>query len=230
MVDLSQHIAAKSDQLNADDLMGGPVEWTVEDVRASGSADQPIEIKLREWPQPWKPCKTMRRLLVDKWGRDGKGYIGRRMKLFRDPDVLYGGIKVGGIRIESLSHMSGPSDVMLTERRGRKRKFTVTALANDPPASSAEGGGGQRSQPPPPPFGRDGMGRLQCPGVVSLDQITDDQKKALYRVVLDGLNDEGMERADRLRRFEEDERGVCMDAGIPPAGMQKLAEIAEGLK
>ena len=229
MVDLSQHIAAKSDQLNADDLMGGPVEWTVENVRASGSADQPIEIKLREWPQPWKPCKTMRRLMVHIWGKDGKAYVGRRMRLWRDPEVIYGGIKVGGIRIQAMSHVDGSPEVMLSERRGRKSRFTVTALANDPPASSAEGGGGQRSQPPPPPFGRDGMGKLKC-NVERPDQLNDGDRRALFQEVMRGLTDEGMERADRLWRFEEDERGVCMDAGIPPAGMQKLAGIAEGLK
>ena len=32
MVDLSKTIIAKSDQLNADDLLGGPITITIEDV------------------------------------------------------------------------------------------------------------------------------------------------------------------------------------------------------
>jgi len=230
MVDMADHIAAKSDQLNADDLMGGPVEWTVESVRASGDADQPIEIMLREWPQPWKPCKTMRRLMVHMWGRDAKAYVGRRLRLWRDPDVVWGGMKVGGIRIAAMSDIDGGSEVMLTEKRGRKRKFTVTALTGASREAQGSGGGdGQTSQPPPPAFTRNEMGGLHS-ALPRMDDMSDGHRRELFKIVKAGLEDDGMERADRLRRFVEHERGICMEAGIPPTGMEQLARIAEGLK
>jgi len=229
-VDMAKHIAAKSDQLNADDLMGGPVEWTVENVRASGNADQPIEIRLREWPQPWKPCKTMRRLMVHMWGRDAKAYAGRRLRLWRDPDVVWGGMKVGGIRIAAMSDIDGGSEVMLTEKRGRKRKFTVAALEGaSREAQGSRGGDGQTSQPSPPAFTRDAMGALQST-LPRMDDMSKEHKRELFRIVKAGLQDDGMVRAARLARFTEYERGICMEAGIPPTGMEELAALAEALE
>ena len=234
MVDMSEHVQGKAEQLNADDLRDGPRIFTIEGVRdmkrERGDEDQPIWIKLREWPLPWKPCLTVRRQLKLMWGKKGSDYGGRRVELYRDPDVKFGGDTRGGIRIRNASHLKKPWSDTLPAAKGRVRRFTIGVLGDDPPATgTAEGGGGQRSQPPPPPFGRDGMGKL-ISNVERPDQLTDGDRRALFQEVMRGLTDEGMERADRLNRFVKDERGVCMDAGIPPAGMQKLAEIAEGLK
>ncbi|WP_227439225.1 hypothetical protein [Methylobacterium sp. W2] len=44
MTDLSRTITPKSDQLNADDLIGGPRTITVSRVSNTGKPDQPIAV------------------------------------------------------------------------------------------------------------------------------------------------------------------------------------------
>ncbi|MGO2959307.1 MAG: hypothetical protein ACTIDN_09760 [Acetobacter sp.] len=137
MVDLSKTIIAKSDQLNADDLLGGPITVTIEDVK-QGSHDQPIAVFYKGCKgKPWYPCKSMRRVLVAVWGNDGKGYAGKSCTLHRDPEVKFGGIKVGGIRI---THMTGLDEDMalgLQVTRGSKKLYTVHPLRMEQPREAA---------------------------------------------------------------------------------------------
>ncbi|ATJ90412.1 MULTISPECIES: hypothetical protein [Acetobacter] len=128
MVDLSKTVAAKSDQLNADDLMGGPVTIHVEDVR-EGSSDQPIAIFYKGCNgKPFYPCKSMRRVLLNVWGKDGKAYAGKSMTLYRDPKVKFGGIEVGGIRISHMSGIEKDTALALQITKGSKKLYTVKPL------------------------------------------------------------------------------------------------------
>lgn len=122
-MDLSDTIKPKSDQLNADDLLTGPMTVTISGVRR-GSADQPVMLDINGH-QPFKPCKTMRRVLITAWGTDGKAWIGKSMTLFCDPNVKFGGVALGGIRISHLSNIDGPMNMMLTASRGRKSQVVV---------------------------------------------------------------------------------------------------------
>jgi hypothetical protein len=129
VTDLSQTIAPKSDQLNADDLIGGPRTIKVTRVSPMREPDQPIAIFFEgDNGKPYKPGKSMRRVLVRVWGVDGAAYAGRRMTLYRDDSVMFGGVAVGGIRI---SHMSGISESVtlpLTVTRASRKPFTVRPL------------------------------------------------------------------------------------------------------
>ncbi len=126
-VDVGATIAARSDQLNADDLLAGPMTATVKRVRA-GDNEQPIWIDLDCWSQPWKPSKTMRRVLVECWGTNGAAYVGRSVTLFRNPDIKFGGIKVGGIEISHLSHIERPHEIALAVSRGKKQIYTIRPM------------------------------------------------------------------------------------------------------
>lgn len=126
--DLSDTIKPKSDQLNADDLLTGPMNVLITGVRR-GSAEQPVIIDIKGY-MPFKPCKTMRRVLVTAWGQNGKDWEGRSMTLFCDPGIMYAGTAVGGIRISHLSHIDRPINMMLTISRGRKSKHIVHSLLN----------------------------------------------------------------------------------------------------
>lgn len=128
MVDMSNTIIAKSDQLNSDDLIGRSITIKITNVTAV-PGDQPIGIFYEgDDGKPWKPCKSMRRVLVHVWGVDGKEYIGRSLTLYRDPEVKFGGIAVGGIRISHMSHLAAPMQIALTERRGSKKPYVVKPL------------------------------------------------------------------------------------------------------
>jgi hypothetical protein len=133
-MDMTPTLEAKSNQLTSDDLIAGPKTITVTKVTA-GSAEQPVAVYYDgDQGKPWYPCKSMRRVLVAAWGADAKGYIGRSMTLFRDPEVSYGGIKVGGIRISHLSDLDSPLSIALTVTRQKRSPYKVQPLAKAKPA------------------------------------------------------------------------------------------------
>jgi len=122
-------IQPKSDQLNADDLVSGPATVTVSAVKR-GSEDQPVCIELAGYDgRPYKPCKSMRRVLIALWGERPSEWIGRRMTLYCDPEVKWGGVRAGGIRISHLSHIEKPTVILLTATRGKRVEFQVSPLA-----------------------------------------------------------------------------------------------------
>ena len=125
-MDISETTQAKSDQQNYDDYAGGIVRTvTIAEVR-KGSSEQPVEIHLVEFPgKPFKPAKTVRRVLVAAWGKDGEAYDGRTMTLYGDPTVRFGGAVVGGIRISHLSHIDKPLTLSLTTTRGKRAPVTI---------------------------------------------------------------------------------------------------------
>jgi hypothetical protein len=145
MVDMSQFIAAKSDQLNADDLMDAPRTITVTKVTASpDAAEQPVSIHYEgDEGKPFKPCKTMRRILVGVWGKDASKYVGRSLTLYRDATVAFGGLQVGGIRISHMSDISEDKTVALLVTRGRKAPFKIKPLVMQRQQSSAGPAAGQ---------------------------------------------------------------------------------------
>jgi len=127
-MDLRKTIIPKSDQLNADDLITGPRTIKIRDVR-EGSSDQPVHIYFDgDDNKPYKPCLSMRRLLVQVWGHEGKSYVGKSMTLFLDPSVKWAGVEVGGIRISHVSDITEPTDVLLTVSKGKRRPYTVQPL------------------------------------------------------------------------------------------------------
>lgn len=137
-MDLTATTAPRSDQLNFDDVASSSFTVTVSEVRA-GSAEQPVEVHLAEFPgRPFKPSKSMRRVLVAAWGADSAAYPGRRMTLYGDASVKFGGQAVGGIRISHLSHIDGPLTVALTVTRGKRAPFKVDPLPDAPPEPTAE--------------------------------------------------------------------------------------------
>lgn len=136
-MDISDTLAPNSDQLDAVDLIGGPPRiFTVTKVN-KGNAEQPVEIALAEFPRVWRPGKSMRRVLAACWGTDASKWIGRRVELFCDEGVMFGGEKVGGTRISRLSHIDGPRSVPIIIKKGRSGGYKVTPLP-DVPASTPE--------------------------------------------------------------------------------------------
>ncbi|NKU54961.1 hypothetical protein GS881_15545 [Rhodococcus hoagii] len=137
-MDLTESIAPKSDQLNAEDLLSGPRTVQVEKV-TKGSAEQPVNIHLVEFPgRPFRPSKTVRRILVAAWGPDASAYVGRRMTLYRDPAVRFGGQDVGGIRVSHLSHIEKRLTLALTVTRGKRAPYAVDPLPAGPPIITNE--------------------------------------------------------------------------------------------
>ena len=131
-MDLSDSIAPRSDQINADDLIAGPITVTVIDTKP-GEAEQPVDILLVETPgRAYRPSKSMRRVIVAAWGKQSTAYAGRRLTLYRNPDIMFGREKVGGIEISHMSHIDKPLTLALTRARGKRTPFTVQPLREAP--------------------------------------------------------------------------------------------------
>lgn len=112
---------AKSDQINAADLLGGPLVGQITAIQMTGAADQPVSIRIDSHPQPWKPSKTSRRVLAACWSDvEPSEWIGRWVVLYCDESVKWAGVAAGGIRTSHLSHISGKKTIMVNETRGKK--------------------------------------------------------------------------------------------------------------
>ncbi|MBK7822854.1 MAG: hypothetical protein IPJ61_17775 [Tessaracoccus sp.] len=121
----------RSDQINADDLVGGPRIVTVAGVRV-GTAEQKYDILLVGEERVWRPPLTVLRLLIAAWGDDATAWVGRRAELYRDPAVRFGSDAVGGIRVSRLSHIGKRLSVALTATRGKRTMHMVDPLPDEP--------------------------------------------------------------------------------------------------
>ncbi len=129
MSDMSAAIVPKSDQLNSDDLIAGPITIKITDVTVRGGQEQPVSIHYEgDKGKPYKPCKSMSRVLVANWGADAKKYIGRSLSLYREPSVKWAGMEVGGIRISHMSDIDSAMTMALTATKGSRKPFTVKPL------------------------------------------------------------------------------------------------------
>lgn len=137
MSDMSKVIVAKSDQVNAGDLVGINRTVRVAAVNVQPGTEQPVSIKIDGDSKVYRPCKSMSRVLVAAWGADSAKYAGRSMTLYNDPDVLWAGMKVGGIRISHMSHIDGPITLALAENKKNRKLFTVKPLATAKPSPAA---------------------------------------------------------------------------------------------
>ena len=201
MTDLSKTVAPKSDQLNADDIMAKPLDIVIGKVWGNqGAADQPISIGFHgDNGRPYKPCKSMRRVLIALWGPDGNTYVGKRLRLFCDPNVQFGGIKVGGIRISHASHLQGPTPILLTTSRSKRQNYVVRPIEeveeSKPPQQQQQ----QRREDPPQDQRRDDQQQDQSQGEgASIDaealivkaKSTAQGGMDMYRVWFEGLSGE----------------------------------------
>ena len=149
-IDVGATIAPKSDQLNADDLIVGPRTITLTAVKArasTGQGDQPIALHFEgDANKPYLPCKSMRRVLVHCWGRDGAAYVGRSLTLYRDETVAFGGATVGGIRISHMSDLDRAVTMSLTASKASRKPFTVKPLATTTAPAAKKGASAEEKQ------------------------------------------------------------------------------------
>ena len=132
-MDITESLAANSAQQNYDEYLAGPKTVTVAEV-TQGTAEQPVNVELVEFTgKPFKPAKSVRRVLAAAWGTDASKWTGRRLTIYGDPSVRYGGKEVGGLRVSHVSHIDKPITVALTVTRGKRAPFTVQPLPDAPP-------------------------------------------------------------------------------------------------
>lgn len=138
-MDLSRTIIPKSDQINFEDVQSTPLTATIKSVR-EGSKDQPVFIDLVGFDgRPYKPSKSMRRVLIDAWTSNGHSWVGKSLTLKGDPSVKFGGVAVGGIKIHAMSDIEGDFSLMLSVSRGKRAEHRVKKLEiAEPPKTNMD--------------------------------------------------------------------------------------------
>jgi hypothetical protein len=136
MNDMSAVIVAKSDQINADDLIAGPRIVTIAGVKISPGTEQPVQMALEGTDKLFRPCKTVSRVIVALWGADANQYVGKSLRLFRDPTVTWAGVKVGGIRIDQASHIDAERTLVVKESQKASKVHKIKPLKVEPVQSS----------------------------------------------------------------------------------------------
>lgn len=133
MSDMTATIEPKSDQLNFDNFPPGvtrTIHITRVDVKPG--VDQPVDVHFEGMNgRVYRPSKGMRRVMVHIWGRDSAAYVGQSMTILGDPEVMFGGVKTGGIRISHMSGIKKPVTMALTATRANRKPFTVKPLVTE---------------------------------------------------------------------------------------------------
>jgi hypothetical protein len=131
MTDVTKALAAKSDQLNADDLITGPLTIKITSVKVDNSAEQKIIINFEnDNKKPWKPCVTAGRCLAAIWGPDSSKWVGMSCTIYRDETVTWGGAIVGGIRVSHVEGLDKPRVLNLAKTRNKKAQFVILPLSD----------------------------------------------------------------------------------------------------
>ncbi len=129
MNDFVKFCEAKSDQMNNVDLIGANriIKITKVKVTATGKQDCTIWFE-GDNGKPWKPCKTMGRILMEAWGENIQNFVGKSVELFRDPDATFGLNIVGGIRIRALSDVKEDFTTSVVVSRGQTKPVRIKKL------------------------------------------------------------------------------------------------------
>lgn len=123
MADITFALEAKSNQLNAVDIMGCNRIIKIREVKVTKS-DQPVAVFFDgDNNRPWLPSKGMRRILAGAWGQESDNWVGKHAELYFEPTVMYAGKEVGGIRIKALSDI---------DKRGLQFSLTINRQKREP--------------------------------------------------------------------------------------------------
>lgn len=125
MADVRGTLEAKSDQLNATDIMGIDLVIRIRAVQVGTGKDQPVAVYFDgDNNRPWKPSKGMRRVLAAGWGWESDNWIGKSVKLHFDASVKYAGKEVGGIRVKAMSDID-QRGMVVVEAINRQQRVPV---------------------------------------------------------------------------------------------------------
>ena len=167
-MNLSNTIIPKSDQLNADDLIAGSKTIKIRDIKGGSDEAQPVSIYFYgDNNKPFKPCKSVRRILVQLWGADGLTYTGRRITIYRDDSVKWAGVEVGGIRVSHASHIVENTRVLVTTAKNNRKPMTIEVL---PPVIIQDLGKAKKALK---------EGKITIEKIIEMYDVTDEQLKEL---------------------------------------------------
>lgn len=138
MINFSQAIKSKSDQLNSADLIKPRIiKITAIVDKQAQDAKQPMWIYYEgDCGAPWKPSLGMRKIIISMWGDDNNNLdvdacIGRLIEIYNEPTVVYAGKQSGGIRICGMSHIQGNFTTRIKVNRSKTDEIKVRKLEEE---------------------------------------------------------------------------------------------------
>ena len=136
MNDIAPTLVGDSNVLSKADLMDGPQTFTVARVDINLSdKKRPTAIHLVESPgKPFKPNLGMRKLIAKGWGKSSKEYVGRRLTLFHNPDVLWQGKREGGVEVCAMSHIEAPFTIQIPVNAKQAKTVKVEVIPESTPS------------------------------------------------------------------------------------------------
>jgi hypothetical protein len=122
--DITSAIQAKSDQLNAVDIVGSEPVIKIREVKLFlNSPKQKVWIHFEgDNNRPWKPAVGMLSIMTEAWGKLTKEWVGKHVQIFCEPTVTYGGEQVGGIEIKALSDIKKEGIDVVHVKNQKQRK------------------------------------------------------------------------------------------------------------
>ena len=110
-----------------------PITIKVTGLARGKTEEQPLVIKCINAKtgkeiMPYRPCKSMRRVLIAAWRDNPDAWVGKYMTLVGDESVVFGGAKVGGIRISHVSGIDAPMSIMLTVSRSKRVAYEIKPI------------------------------------------------------------------------------------------------------
>lgn len=96
----SAFVAAGGNYIKADDVKAGPQKFEIKGIEAAETPDGKPALQLvMEGGKKLTLNKTNGRILQGHFGDDTDGWIAKKVVVSHDPDVMYAGRRVGGIRV-----------------------------------------------------------------------------------------------------------------------------------
>lgn len=132
----AESLAAKSDQINAADLIGGPMTIKIAGLKVQKKEQQKWTFRLEGNEKFYRPCLGMRRLIAQLWG-DPRTYAGQSLTIYRDPEVRYSAKEVGGIRISHMTGLDEPQRISVPISRAAHKEYIVQPLRVSTPKPAA---------------------------------------------------------------------------------------------
>jgi len=132
-MNIREFVKIKSDRLNYEDFIMGPQDFTIDRLGKKMDQGQPRLLMFfagRE-DTPYWPSKGMVKCLSspEGWGEsEFSEWVGRKVRLFGEPTVVYAGKEIGGIQISHISDIPAAYSTKITLRRGMRIDYMIEPL------------------------------------------------------------------------------------------------------
>jgi len=100
----------------------------MDDEKKKKEVDKAV-IWFKEIDRGWIYCKTSGHSMAAMWGKDDANWIGKRVTLYADPDIMFGADQVGGIRVAGSPDIDKEIKIRIKFKKKRALEVVLTPTA-----------------------------------------------------------------------------------------------------